>query len=123
MVITQNKELTAHLKRYTTCENGVAVVDYRELEVAPKGNRFLVYSLFPDAYVSARVRHKPERPEEIVVSMGHSIINQTCNVNLGDLASSIGGGGHRAAASCSFPTETAEENLKIIVDRLTANIE
>ncbi len=123
MVTTQNRELTAYLKKYTTCRDGVAIVDYRGLDVPPKGNRFLVYSLFPEAYVSARVRYKPGQPDKVVVSFGHSIINRTCNVNVGDLASSIGGGGHRAAASCSFPTDTSEENLKKIVDRLTANIE
>jgi oligoribonuclease NrnB/cAMP/cGMP phosphodiesterase (DHH superfamily) len=123
MVISQNRELIAHLKEHTTCEDGVAIVDYRGMTETPKGNRFLVYSLFPEAYVSARVRFKPDNPDEIIVSLGHSIINKTCRVNVGDLASSIGGGGHQAAASCSFPTKDAEANLDKIITRLKANIE
>lgn len=123
MVILQNRNLTKYLKKHTTCEEGVAIVDYRSLDESPKGNRFLVYSLFPEAYVSARIRYKPDNRDTIVVSLGHSIINKTCNVNVGNLAASIGGGGHRAAASCSFPTETAHKNIEIIINRLKANIE
>ena len=65
----------------------------------PVGNRFLVYTLFPQANVSLRVHWGPSR-EHVAAAAGHSIFNRTSRTNVGELMSRYGGGGHRGAGTC-----------------------
>ncbi len=82
----------------------------------------MIYSLFPEAYVSIRLRYKgPRENGKLVASVGHSIINRSCKVNVGELMAEIGGGGHRAAGSCSFHDSKVDEVMEIILKRLTDN--
>ena len=95
----------------------VVRTDFRGLPQLPVGNRFLVYSLFPEANVSLRLAWGPRR-EAVVVNVGWSIFNRTCKTNLGVLMSLYGGGGHRGAGSCMLPRETADAQARQIVDAL-----
>lgn len=120
--IKKNREFKKHLENHTTIHDGVALTDFRSFTTPPSGNRFLVYSLFPEVYVSIRLRYKGPRDEgKLVASVGHSIINRSCNVNVGELMAEIDGGGHRAAGSCSFHDTKADEILKKIIERLKQN--
>lgn len=122
--IKKNREFRKHLEKHTTIHDGVALTDFRSFTTPPSGNRFLIYSLFPEVYVSIRLRYKGPRSEgKLVASVGHSIINRSCNVNVGELMAEIDGGGHRAAGSCSFHDSRAEEVLEKIVARLKENRE
>lgn len=120
--IKKNREFKKHLRKHTTVENGVALSDFRSFTTPPNGNRFLIYSLFPEAFVSIRLRYKGDKKlGKLVASVGHSIINRTCNVNVGELMAEIGGGGHRAAGSCSFQDDRADEVMAKIISRLKEN--
>jgi hypothetical protein len=100
--------------------NNVVVTDLREIERLPAGNRFLVYSLFPDANVSLRVHWGP-REETVIAAVGHSIFNRTCNTSVGELMSRYGGGGHRGAGTCVLPLEKAADAIDAILFELQAN--
>ncbi len=110
------------LENHTHLEGQVSVTDFRSLDPTPRGNRFLVYSLFPGTNVNACILHKEGDRERIMVKLGHSIFNRTCNVNVGQLLSQFGGGGHRGAGSCSFPLGDADKSIKAIVDILVTNV-
>ena len=97
----------------------VVFTDFRGELLLPIGNRFLVYTLFPDANVSLRVHWGPER-QFVVVAVAHSIFNRTCNTNAGELLARYGGGGHRGAASAPIPTEEAEEKIAELLAALKA---
>ena len=56
-----------------------------------------------------------------MLAAGHSIFNRTCNVNVGELFSSLGGGGHRSAGTCQVPNERAEETIDSVLETLKAN--
>ena len=99
----------------------VAVTDFRSLAKAPSGNRFLVYSLFPEAHVHLRISHDSRRPEWVAINVGHSIFNPGCKVNAGVLLSDFGGGGHRGAASARFHISKAEEYIPQIIEALQKN--
>ncbi len=114
IVIEQDRIYSASLKKHTEVSNGIAVTDFRSLEIEPKGNRFLIYSLFPDILVDVKIRYKKNNREKIIVSMGQNIFNSNNKVNLGSLASEYDGGGHHGAGSCSFPAVEASE----IIDRI-----
>ena len=100
--------------------SNVVVTDLREVEQLPAGNRFLIYSLFPDANVSLRVHWGPSRAS-VVAAVGHSIFNRTCKTSVGDLMSKYGGGGHRGAGTCILPLDRAADAIDEILIELQAN--
>jgi nanoRNase/pAp phosphatase (c-di-AMP/oligoRNAs hydrolase) len=114
---TQFKEL---LSRSSFQINNVVVTDLREIETLPAGNRFLVYSLFPEANVSLRVHWGPRR-DSVVAAVGHSIFNRSCNTSVGELMSRFGGGGHRGAGTCIVPMTRAADVIDEILFELQKN--
>ena len=100
--------------------NNVVITDLRDVDRLPAGNRFLVYTLFPDANVSLRVHWGP-RQDSVVAAVGHSIFNRTCNTSVGDLMSRYGGGGHRGAGTCVLPLDHAADAIDEILFELQAN--
>ncbi len=122
-VIEKNTIFRDYLFKHTEVEDGVAVTDFRDYAESPSGNRFLVYSLFPDSHVSVKIRRDNGNPENVIISVGHSIINRSCNVNVGLLVSRYGGGGHKGAGSCSFNEEYGDKYLQEITAVLKENRE
>ena len=100
--------------------NNVVVTDLREIERLPAGNRFLVYTLFPDANVSLRVHWGP-RHDSVIAAVGHSIFNRTCKTSVGELMSRYGGGGHKGAGTCVLPLDNAADAIDEILFELQAN--
>lgn len=110
----------ALLKRNSFQLQNVVVTDLREIDRLPAGNRFLVYTLFPDTNVSLRVHWGPQR-NSVIAAVGHSIFNRTCQTSVGELMSRYGGGGHRGAGTCILPLEKAADAIDEILHELTAN--
>jgi nanoRNase/pAp phosphatase (c-di-AMP/oligoRNAs hydrolase) len=108
------------LKRNSFQLNNVVVTDLREIERLPMGNRFLIYTLFPDSNVSLRVHWGP-RHNSVIAAVGHSIFNRTCKTSVGELMSRYGGGGHRGAGTCVLPLEKAADAIDEILFELQAN--
>ncbi|HEX8152462.1 MAG TPA: exopolyphosphatase [Thermoanaerobaculia bacterium] len=116
----EQTDFRALLQRNSFQLNNVIVTDLREIERLPAGNRFLVYTLFPDANVSLRVHWGPNH-ESVVAAVGHSIFNRTCNTSVGELMSKYGGGGHRGAGTCILPMDKAADAIDEILFELQAN--
>lgn len=119
--VRQNSEYADWLTKYTRIEGRVAITDFRSLDQPPTGNRFLSYSLFPQAVVSVRIRYEEAARQTVAVSVGHSIFNPHCNVHVGRLLADFGGGGHRGAASARFPASKAPVYLPQIIAALVKN--
>jgi hypothetical protein len=98
-------------------EGNVVFTDFRGTNPIPAGNRFLVYTLYPDANVSVRSHWGPRR-EKVAVSVGHSIFNRTCQTNVGILMSLYGGGGHKGAGGCMLAPPKADAIIAEIIARL-----
>ena len=120
-VIDLNEKYAVYLKKNTRLDKHVSITDFRKLENIPAGNRFLVYSLFPDSVVNLRIRYEKKNKEMTAVNIGHSIFNRRCNVNAGLLLADFGGGGHRGAASTRFESSNADTYLPQIIDALQKN--
>jgi len=120
-VAHQNRVYKALLKKHTVMKQHVSITDFRPLGLAPEGNRFLVYSMFPEAAVSVKIRYDEGNREKIRISIGHSIFNPNCRVNVGLMLAAFEGGGHRAAGGCSFPVEKADEYIPQMIDILLKN--
>ena len=110
-----------YLKMYTEVNGHVAVTDFRPLPKSPVGNRFLVYSLFPETVVQMRICYVTPSRDTVAVSVGHSIFNKNCRVNAGLLLASFEGGGHRGAGSCRFAVEKADDYIPRMLDILLKN--
>jgi nanoRNase/pAp phosphatase (c-di-AMP/oligoRNAs hydrolase) len=108
------------LERNSFTLNNVVVTDLREIKQLPTGNRFLVYTLFPEQNVSLRVHWGPYH-ESVIAAVGHSIFNRTCNTSVGELMSRWGGGGHRGAGTCVLPLESAADAIDEILFELQNN--
>jgi hypothetical protein len=105
---------------HSRVDGNVVVTDLRSEGELPVGNRFLVYTLFPQANVSVRVQ-KGTVPGTVSVSAGHSIFDRSCRSNLGVLLSLYGGGGHPGAAACVLKEGRAEMAIAEIVAALKRN--
>ena len=57
------------------------------------------------------------------VSVGRSIFNKTCRVNVGMMLSQFGGGGHAGAGACNFPAVYSDEYIPNILNVLEENKE
>lgn len=120
-VIKKNEQYAVHLKEKTRLERHVSITDFRPMQKAPTGNRFLVYALFPESFVNVKIRFEDNNNDRIVVNVGHSIFNPHCKVNAGLLLTEFGGGGHFGAASARFHVGKAEKFIPRIIEALLKN--
>ena len=119
-VRAEQEAFLQHLRDTTTLEGNVAVMDLRGRRDLPAGNRFLVYTVFPQANVSVRVSDGKAN-QFVSVQVGHSIFNRTCKTNVGDLMHRYGGGGHLGAGTCQPSPEQADTVVREILTTLKAN--
>jgi hypothetical protein len=92
---------------HSRLDGNVVFTDFRGVDAAPVGNRFLIYTLFPQANISLRVHWGPTR-QHVAAAVGHSIFNRTSRTNVGFLMSRYGGGGHKGAGTCLLPADRAD---------------
>jgi nanoRNase/pAp phosphatase (c-di-AMP/oligoRNAs hydrolase) len=116
----QQTEFRRLLKRNSFQLNNVVVTDLREIDRLPAGNRFLIYTLFPESNVSLRVHWGPYH-NSVIAAVGHSIFNRTCKTSVGELMSRFGGGGHQGAGTCVLPLDKAADAIDEILYELQAN--
>jgi hypothetical protein len=120
-VVEQNNRYKSLLQKHTRIQSHVAITDFRELDRTPPGNRFLSYCLFPDSIVNVKIRYDNADRTKLIVSVGHSIFNQKCRVNVGRLLSRFEGGGHEKAGSCAFDAARADDYIPKIIEALIRN--
>jgi len=112
----EDQQFRQALLKHSRLDGNVIVTDFRGIE-APAGNRFLIYTLFPDANVSVRLFDSPDGKIS-TISVGHSIFNRTCQTNVGKLLGEYSGGGHRGVGTAQFPKAEAEAKFQEIIRRL-----
>jgi nanoRNase/pAp phosphatase (c-di-AMP/oligoRNAs hydrolase) len=96
----------------------LVVLDLREEETIYAGNRFVVYALFPQCDVSMHVMWGREKANT-VYTVGKSIFDRGCPVDVGALMLQYGGGGHHAAGTCQGDNTTAERLKAELVTALS----
>jgi hypothetical protein len=98
-------------------DGNVVITDFREESPLPVGNRFLVYTLFPQANISLRLHWGPSRAH-VAAAVGHSIFNRTSRTNVGELMAQYGGGGHKGAGTCLLPADRADAMVAEMVEAM-----
>ena len=102
---------------HTRIDGDVIITDLRGVDPIYTGNRFLIYSLYPQQNISAWIVNG-KGGKGCSVAVGYSILNRTSNVDVGSLMLKYGGGGHRAVGTCQFKDEDIEEKLPMLLDEL-----
>jgi nanoRNase/pAp phosphatase (c-di-AMP/oligoRNAs hydrolase) len=100
-------------------DGNVVVSDIRNLDEVPAGNRFLVYTVYPQCNVNLWVSWGFKK-QNVAVATGYNIFNKTCQTDVGELMSEYGGGGHEAAGTCQLDTDKADALISEIVNKLKA---
>lgn len=116
----QNEEYCRTVVKASLLCGNVIFTDLRPLEDPPAGNRFLIYTLFPEANVSVRAQWGPGR-DHYTLHAGHSILNRTCRTSIGELMAHYGGGGHQGAGSTPLPLDGGERRIFEIIGILQRN--
>ncbi len=113
----QEKQFRTMLEKCSTVDRNVVLVDLRNEEEIYTGNRFLLYSLFPDQNISVQTMWGFQR-QNIVITCGYSVINKTGTADIGSLMLRHGGGGHKQVGTCQVPVDSADTILKEIIEEL-----
>jgi len=115
----QEKPFKQMIKEKATARGNVIVLDLRNQEEIYTGNRFLLYSLFPEQNISIQVMWGLNK-KRVVMACGHSIINRTSKVDVGSLMLRYGGGGHKQVGTCQVPKDEADRILEELVREMNA---
>ncbi|MCL2350753.1 MAG: exopolyphosphatase, partial [Defluviitaleaceae bacterium] len=103
--------------KHTQIHGNVIVTDLRGVETIYTGNRFAVYSMYPEQNVSMWIvdgRGKENCP----IAVGYSVLNRSCNVNIGSLMLKYGGGGHQQVGTCQVDYDKADKAIAEIIEAL-----
>ena len=114
----QQDELFRQMTQANATIHGNAVVlDLRNQEEIYTGNRFLLYCLYPEQNISIQVIWGRNR-QNVAITCGHSIINRTCQVDVGSLMLKYNGGGHKRVGTCQVDTEDADRVLAELIEQV-----
>jgi len=116
-VTSEQDELKKALIEHGRLDGNVIVVDFRNLDYIPMGNRFLEYTLFPEGNISLRI-FRGKETKKIVVASGHNIFKRDSKTNIGLLFSRYGGGGHRGAGTCQIDIDEADGKIREIIEKM-----
>jgi nanoRNase/pAp phosphatase (c-di-AMP/oligoRNAs hydrolase) len=105
------------MRRLARVHGALVVMDYREEKLIHPCNRFVVYALYPKCNISLHV-HWGVKSENTVFAMGHSILNRTSAINVGELMLSYRGGGHVSAGTCQVANDDAERVLGELIEHV-----
>lgn len=108
------------LKDNSSAQGNVVVLDLRNQDPIYCGNRFMIYTLYPECNVSIRVIWGFKK-QNVVFTVGHSILNRTSNTDVGKLMLSFGGGGHKAVGTCQVAESEVSGTLQKIIDKINAD--
>ena len=96
------------------------VIDLRDCEPIPAGNRFLEYVLYPEQNISLRIVDGKKK-EFAMISVGRSIINRTSTIDVGALVLKYGGGGHKRVGTCQVSYENVDQVVDEILNVINAH--
>lgn len=108
------------IKKNSWAVENVILIDLRQVVKTYVGNRFLEYALFPEQNVSLRLIRNIDK-DNILIAVGHSIINRTCKTDVGSLMLKYGGGGHRPVGTCQASSRDAAAVFSEIMEVLKKN--
>ena len=105
------------LKKHVKTEGNALVADLRGVETIHAGNRFLIYTLYPDQNISMWIVDGRNKANA-VITVGYSITNRSASVNVGSLLLGYGGGGHHQVGTCQVDYAKADTVIAEILAKI-----
>ncbi len=113
----QTEKFKEMVTAHTRTEGNVIISDLRGVDPIYTGNRFMIYSMYPEQNISAWIVNG-RGGMGCSAAVGYSILNKTCKVNVGSLMLKYNGGGHEKVGTCQFSNETMETELPKMLKEL-----
>ncbi len=113
----QTENFKKMVTEHTRVEGKVIITDLRGVEPIYTGNRFMIYSMYPEQNISAWIV-SGRGGMGCSAAVGYSIINKTCDVNVGSLMLKYHGGGHKKVGTCQFTDENMATELPKMLEEL-----
>ena len=112
----QEKLFKEMINKHARAEGNVIVTDLRGVDTIYAGNRFLMYTMFPEQDISVwNVDGKNK--QNCAITVGYSIINRGAKVNVGSMLLKYGGGGHDQVGTCQVPYDESEKVITDIISQ------
>ncbi|GHV43478.1 exopolyphosphatase [Spirochaetia bacterium] len=105
------------IAKHVRIDGNAVVVDLRGVETIYAGNRFLIYTLYPEQNISVWIIDGKNKANA-AITVGYSITNRTATIDVGSLVYSYGGGGHHQVGTCQVDYADADRVIKEIVDKV-----
>ena len=106
----QTEKFKEMVKEHTKVDGNVIITDLRGVDPIYTGNRFMIYSLYPEQNISAWIV-SGRGGKGCSAAVGYSILNRTCSINVGSLMLKYNGGGHKKVGTCQFNDDNMETEL------------
>lgn len=116
----QNALFRTMIEQYTRVDGNVIITDLRDISPIYSGNRFLIYSTYPEQNISIWMIDGKNK-QNCAFAVGHSIINRTSKTDVGALMLKYGGGGHIKVGTCQVPYDQADAVLKALIAQMKAD--
>ena len=113
----QTEKFKEMVKDHTRVEGNVILTDLRGVDPIYTGNRFMIYSMYPEQNISAWIV-SGRGGKGCSAAVGDSVLNKTCKLDVGSLMLKYNGGGHRKVGTCQFSDEEMETELPKMLEEL-----
>jgi len=115
--LEQQDKFKDQLKRCTTIQGNLAIIDLLNEDTVYVGNRFMVYALFPGCNISMHCMWGRDKQSN-VFAVGKSIFDKSSKTNVGELMLQYGGGGHHAAGTCQADPLLASTVRQALIQKI-----
>jgi nanoRNase/pAp phosphatase (c-di-AMP/oligoRNAs hydrolase) len=116
----ENRKYEQLITKSARTEGNAIVIDLRDCESIPVGNRFLEYVLYPVQNISIRIANGKNKAFAMI-SVGNSIINNSSRINVGSLTLKYGGGGHQRVGTCQVAYEDVDRVVNEMLRAINAS--
>ena len=113
----QTEKFKEMVKKYTRVEGNVIISDLRGVDPIYTGNRFMIYSMYPEQNISAWIV-SGRGGQGCSAAVGYSILNRTATLDVGSLMLKYNGGGHKKVGTCQFSDENMNSDLPKMLKEL-----
>jgi nanoRNase/pAp phosphatase (c-di-AMP/oligoRNAs hydrolase) len=108
------------IKSHTHTDGNLIITDLRGVTPIYTGNRFLIYSLYPEQNISMWIVDGREK-KNCSIAVGHSVVNRTSKTNVGSLLLKYGGGGHAQVGTCQVPYDDIDQAIAALTRQIKAD--
>lgn len=115
----QTEKFKEMVAAHTTVNGNLIVTDLRGVDPIYTGNRFMIYSMYPEQNISAWIV-SGRGGQGCSAAVGYSILNRSATLDVGKLMLKYNGGGHKKVGTCQFSNETMPTELPKMLAELTA---